>query len=283
MSNFAKGKDYEDFVEQVYQAILSAEQRNQRISFVALERNKTIQSWTGTPAEIDIYWEYTVAGITHKVAIECKNYNKVVDIGEIRDFSKKIEHIGGLKGLMAAKQGFSLNSIQQASAENIDLLIIRDPEPADWDGRLMKINIALHAITPARILQISPTVDKAWMLQNGYKVGDEVQFGGLSNQVFIEERAEGFKHSLHDLENHNFFEDNGVGTHTWIKSFKDGWIHNNERSIKIISIQIDYQGSSVSKSEVNIDFEKYVLAIMEYVNGHQQKQVILKSGEKKPY
>jgi hypothetical protein len=97
MSNYDAGKSYEDFVETVYKAILEAERRNGNIGHVTLERRKKITSKSGTPAEIDIYWEYTVAGIKNSVAIECRNYNKNVDIPGVRDFARKYQTSVALK------------------------------------------------------------------------------------------------------------------------------------------------------------------------------------------
>jgi hypothetical protein len=91
MSNKSKGDSYEDFVAEVYNAIFVAEQLMGKIHPISLERKKTIKSSNGTPSEIDIYWEYNMAGITNAVAIECKDFNRNVDLPKIRDFAHKIQ------------------------------------------------------------------------------------------------------------------------------------------------------------------------------------------------
>ncbi len=283
MSNHSKGKDYEDFVESVYQAILLAEKREGKTATIQLERNRKIISKSGTPAEIDIYWEYEIAGVTHQVAIECKNYNKSVDIQDVRNFARKIEQMSGLKGLMVSKLGFSGNAVKEASADHIDLLIIREQKDSDWDGYLRHVNINFHALMPTRTITINPAFNKEWMFANGFKVGDTISYQTTNDKILIEDRSEGFSHTLHALESHSFFEEKGVGRHTWSRAFKDGWISFDQQTFKLDSIDIEYANPAPIKSELHIDYSQYVLAIMEYVNRDQQKYAVLKSGERKPY
>lgn len=280
MSNYDAGKSYEDFVETVYKAILEAERRNGNIGHVTLERRKKITSKSGTPAEIDIYWEYTVAGIKNSVAIECRNYNKNVDIPGVRDFARKISDISGLKGLMVTKKGFSQNAIAEASADNIDLLVVREHEAEDWDGRLKSISINIHILDTSRATSFKSFVNKEWAAQNSYEGS---KWSSQNDMVTIEDRKTGFKHTLLDLEKNDFFENKDVGAHVWQKDFEDGWVSHGEDEIKVDKVEIGYFKPPVSKQEINIDFEKYVLAVMEYVNGQAGKFMVMTSGERKEY
>jgi hypothetical protein len=283
MSNFEAGQNYELFVETVYKALLEAELRNGKINRTAIERRKKIVSKNGTEAEIDLYWEYEIAGIKHCVAIECKNYNKNVDIPKVRDFADKISGIGGLKGLMVTKNGFSDQAIQRAKTSDIDLIVIREQEPSDWDGRIKNVAIRIHILNAARTLEIKPSFDKSWLLKNGYKEGDTISFGVNNNVLVFEDKADGFKHSLLDLENNHFFEQKVEGEQVWSRLFKDGWVYFDQKPLKLNSVSISYLNPPVSRQDINIDFENYVLAVMEYIAGKTGKFVVLKSGEKKEY
>ncbi|MDA0344957.1 MAG: restriction endonuclease [Proteobacteria bacterium] len=283
MSNLKKGKGYEEFVETVYKAILEAEKRQGKIGSVCIERNKIITSKSGTPAEIDIYWENEVAGIKHSVAIECKNYNKNIDIPRVRDFARKIEHISGLKGLMVTKKGFSENAIKEASADNIDLLVIREQTDEDWDGYIKTINIRMHIQQPCQTTSISPRLNKEWALTNGYAEGSQLQLNVRNDCLIFEDKETEFKHSLLELENGDFFEEKGIGQHVWEKQFTDGWMVVGTEAYKLDCVNITYVKPATIQSEMHIDFEQYVLAIMEYINGGSNKFVVLKNGEKKEY
>ena len=281
MSNYTAGKSYEDFVETVYKAILEAERRNGSVGHVNLERRKKITSKSGTPAEIDIYWEYTVAGITHSVAIECRNYNKNVDIPGVRDFARKISDISGLKGLMVTKKGFSQNAIDEAKADNIDLLVIREHVAEDLAGRITKASIRIHILEPCRTTSFQSFVDKEWAESNGYDA--QKNWGAQNNEIIIEDRETSFKYTLLELEQNAFFENKDVGDHVWERTFNDGWLSIGGQDIKVKKVQVGYTRPPVTHEEINIDFEQYVLAVMEYVSGKAGKFVVLTSGEKKEY
>ena len=284
MSNLAKGNSYEDFVEQVYQAILSVEKTAGNISTVKIERKKEITSKSGTPAEIDIYWEYEVAGAVYRTAIECKNQKRPVDVSQVRDFARKIEHRSGLKGLMASKSGFSDNAIQEASSDQIDLLIVREQKAEDWNGYLRELNLTFHVLSPSRTVKIEPRFNKEWMLnEGGFKIGDVISYRAQNNTTFIEDKASGFRHSVYELEGKSFFEDKGEGNHVWEKDFQDGWIYFDKDTYKIDSIKMEYVNPPVVKSEMSVDFTRYVLAVIEYVNKNKPSETVLKSGERKPH
>lgn len=283
MTNYETGKSYEGFVETVYAALLEAERRSSNIKHIQIERRKIITSKSNTNAEIDLYWEREEVGIKHCVAIECKNYNKNIDIGEVRDFADKISGIGGLKGLMVTKIGFSEQAIKRAKAADIDLIIIREQQPEDWDQRIKKVTLRIHALHPARTTEVKPSFDRSWLLENGYKIGDKIQFSCNNDVMIFEDKTDGFKASLLDLENNNFFSSNGYGNHIWERNFHDGWIYFDTKPMKINSVAIRYTNPRTTTQEMAIDFEQYVLAIMEYVIGGEGKYVVLKNGEKKSF
>lgn len=283
MSNYIKGNDYELFVETVYQALLAAEKESGQIGGVNIERKKIITSKSGTPAEIDLYWEYEIAGIKNSVAIECKNYNKNVGLPQIRDFARKISDISGLKGLVVTKKGFSKNAIKEAKADSIDLLIIREQQDVDWEDRISRICLRLHVLTASRAIDLQPRYNNKWMLANGYKKGDQISFQFVNNKLFFEDKEDGFRHSLLDLENKHFFEGKDPGEHIWERSFKDGWMTHEEDIFKIDAIKIKYINDPITQTEMNIDLTSYILAIMEYISGQGGKYVVLRNGEKREY
>jgi hypothetical protein len=279
ISNYAVGKRYEDFVEKVYKALIEAEKRNGKIGHIAIERRKKIISKSGTPAEIDIYWEYGIAGVKNCVAIECRNYNKNVDIQGVRDFARKISDISGLKGLMVTKKGFSNNAIAEAKADHIDLLIIREHKDKDFKGRITKVKIDILIDPPSQITNFKVFMNAELAAKNQIKEGPN--FLTPNDQTIIEDRRAGFRYSLLELEQNDFFEQRGVGKHTWRKSFQDGWIHYAEQSLQIEAVEMEYIKPAPVENKLAFDFEQYVLAFMEYIGGGHGKFVVMKSGERK--
>lgn len=282
MTNYKKGKKYENFVECVYKAILEAEKREGKTIPISIERNKTISSNNGTSAEIDIYWEFEIGGFKNSVAIECRNYNRNVDIPQVRDFADKISNISGLKGVMVTKKGFSKEAIARAKSSNIDLIVLREHQAQDWDGYLRGVNVRIHILHPSQSLNFTTHVNKEWATKSSYQP-DSNKVSVRNDLLILEDRESGFKHSLKEMEENDFYENKGAGHHAWEREFKDGWVHHGEESIKVDRIRIEYLKPDVTEDEFSIDFEQYVLAVIEYIHGKEGKFVVLKSGQQKSY
>ena len=85
--NLAKntGKEYEQFVAELQQALLNTEAFIQQKN-VKVEVNKIIVDNCGIKRQFDIYWEYELGGITYKTVIECKDYNSKISVDRIDGF-----------------------------------------------------------------------------------------------------------------------------------------------------------------------------------------------------
>jgi Restriction endonuclease len=278
-NNQSKGKDYEDYVEMVYRAIHEAESPNGSTKPVCIERNKIITSHDRTSAEIDIYWEFDLGGITYRVAVECKNLQKPVAIDKVRDFKDKITNLG-LKGLMVSKSGFTSQARKKASAAGIDLIVIREQVASDWNGRLKFVNLTLTIQVPCEAVKIMPVLD-----DQGFSVImanlNEIQMRDTEMQTLVfEDLASDFRHTLQELERQSFFEDKGFGKQTWQKSFADGWLHLGNQKFKIHSVEIDYIKSSPQNMNYQIDFGQNVLAFLEYKNDQNKKFFVTNDGKR---
>jgi len=295
MTNYTKGYSYENFVETVYKAILETESKNHSHNSVSLKRRKKIISKSGTPSEIDIFWKFEQAGITHAVAIECKNEKRNVSISSVRDFARKISDISGLKGLIVSSKGFSANAIKEAQADNIDLLIIRQDIDKDWEGRLKQVHLTGTIRIPPEITQIKPFYDKQWLDDNGFKAGSALTINAISNKIVIADNASGFRESVHSLICKNFFEPEAYGEQVWIKPLQDGCLlvdetndesplqENRSKVYPLKGIVIEYFKPFPYTETSIIDLTEKALAIMEYVSGKNGKFLVLKNGDRKSF
>ena len=145
MSSTARGEAYEEFVETLYRSLLDAE----GFGTVEVERNKTdLKSSSGCAHQIDIFWEFKMAGQTYQTAIECKAYASAVSIGRVRDFYGVLADIPGLKGIVVSLFGFQSGAKRYAEHYNIDLKEIRRPTEQDWEGRVRNIRHRIIIIIP---------------------------------------------------------------------------------------------------------------------------------------
>ncbi|MGA7619997.1 restriction endonuclease [Candidatus Binatus sp.] len=141
-SNVAKGTDYELFVQGVYETVLKAE----GVENVSVEHNIKLQGKSGCEHQIDVYWEFKLAGQVYRTAIECKAYNKEVDIGRIRDFYGVLADVANLNGIFATLVGYQSGAKQYARHYGIALKELRLPTPDDWAGRIKDIVINIYVL-----------------------------------------------------------------------------------------------------------------------------------------
>lgn len=65
---------YELLVQELHQALLN----NDGVENINVRHNVKIKGRSGATHQIDVYWEFKLAGVTYKTCIECKHYNTSV-------------------------------------------------------------------------------------------------------------------------------------------------------------------------------------------------------------
>src|SRR4051812_15378062 len=116
--------EYELFAKEIYAALL----KEQGIT-VDVKHNVKIQG-RSTSHQIDVYWEYRVAGVLMRVAIECKNYDSKknpVGIGKVRDFFGVLSDIGNISGIMVTKRKYQEGAMKFARTHGINLMTLYKP------------------------------------------------------------------------------------------------------------------------------------------------------------
>ncbi len=81
------GQELEDFIEQVCSISL----KNENLKNCKIEKNHVEIGKSGTKYKFDIFYEIKIAGISHKVAIECKYHDKMITEDMVRDFWGKLD------------------------------------------------------------------------------------------------------------------------------------------------------------------------------------------------
>lgn len=94
--------EYEKFTQEIYQELVNADV----LKATRVQHNVKLKSKSGQEHQIDVYWEYEIAGVRHRVAIECKNYNRNVEIGKVRDFYGVLSDLNNVAGIMVTKVGY---------------------------------------------------------------------------------------------------------------------------------------------------------------------------------
>ena len=119
--------EYEKFTQEIYQELVNADV----LKTTDVQHNIKLKGRSGQEHQIDVYWEYEIAGTKQKVAIECKNYNKTVGIGKVRDFYGVLYDLNNVAGIMVTKIGYQKGAKEYASEYGISLKELRAPNPGE--------------------------------------------------------------------------------------------------------------------------------------------------------
>lgn len=147
---------YEKFTQEVYQELVDADV----VRTTAVQHNVKLKGASGCDHQIDVYWEYELAGIKHKVAIECKNYNKLVPIGKVRDFYGVLSDLNNVVGVMVTKVGYQRGAKTYAKEKGIILRELRAPNPGE--AIVGQIELKLHMSIRHCLFMI----DEQWIMDH---------------------------------------------------------------------------------------------------------------------
>ena len=152
--------DYEKFVRDIQQALLNA----QGLETVNVQHNVPVKG-TSRSHQVDVYWEYRLAGVLHRVIIDCKHYKDTVEVGDVLQLQGVLVDIPGVRGVIATTMGFQKGAVDYAKVHAIGLKVIRAPEDSDWHGRLREIVLNIR-IDPPVLLGMNTVIDVAWAKAN---------------------------------------------------------------------------------------------------------------------
>lgn len=161
MKKMKKDTEYEKLAQEIYQNLISHQGNNA----IKVQHNVKLVGKSGRAHQIDVYWEYEIAGVYHKVLIECKNYTRPVSKGHTMAFHAVLADLNGVNGIMISKVGYQEGAKIYADHYGINLMELRNPNDSDLVGRIKEISIDFVAATPTIKSRI-PQVDKDWVLHN---------------------------------------------------------------------------------------------------------------------
>lgn len=275
------GRDYEQFVALLHQALLKAENITDQKN-IEIQLNKKIIDSCGIEREFDLYWEYELAGITYKTVIECKDYNSKIPLEKIDALIGKTRDLPDIRAVFATKKGYQSGAKQKADHNKIDLLIVREQNDSDWqdiDGTpyIKELVINITALMPAFIIKFDPLIDANWAKENtDIDFNAPPRLTALNNEIFIEEISSE-KYSLLDLSSRLGPLDNlECGTFSKEEYFDDAFISGPDFRYKIKGYKIAYIISKPHTNEMVIDFSKELIGVIEYLQKGTKKSIFKK-------
>ena len=139
MNTTAKGTEFENKVYNYLNSLLEKDiLPNSNKKYSQIFKHKEYNTDTSRKIDCDITIEnYNPLSEEETwsslVVVECKNYRRKVDIGEVDEFLGKLRNISGfsIKGIMVTTVGFSKTSIEKAIKEHIALIVVSN-EKFNW-------------------------------------------------------------------------------------------------------------------------------------------------------
>lgn len=217
--------DYELLAREVYAEILQSE----GMETVRVEHNVRIKGRSGQRHQIDVYWEFKAAGVTHRVAIECKNYTNPVSVGAVRNFSAALDDIGNIQGIFITKIDYQEGAKRFAEHQGIALKKLRDPTEEELRdaGAPPKVVLRGHIYHTANIRH-AIRFDVNWVFNNTpMKEGDPFEISALNSDIVVEAPNGEVLETMHALEcrlpkGKKVFEDQKGLSHEYV--FEDAFL-----------------------------------------------------------
>lgn len=261
-----RGTNYELLTQQVYQILLNAEWPGKNICVL---HDVKLAGISGQEHQIDVYWEYELAGIKNRVAIECKDYSKPLAIGKVRDFYGVLEDLKDVKGIIIAANGFQKGAKDYAKAFGINLkeLTLSDEVPV-----IAEIVNNTFISTKRRLFMI----DEAWAKGIGLNVDSYRKYLSvtlMTGNVWLNARhlplstidsdivnSNGEKiTSLEELE--STINKQIISGQEFAFPFDDAYVNSSSGLIKIKEVLITDKADTQSK-RYNLVAEGFVKAIL---------------------
>ena len=111
-----RSADYEEVVAQVYEALVPSGLGR------VLRNQQYVGKRSGHSHQIDVSIEMKVAELEILVIVECKYYNRTVEIGEVLELAERIDDIGAHKGALVSRRGFQAGALAVARSRSIALV-----------------------------------------------------------------------------------------------------------------------------------------------------------------
>lgn len=107
-----------------------------------------VQGKSGSWYQIDVLTKQSNGLQTIRTAIECKYWKNRVTRNVVSNLVTLLEDTNIEKGVVVSKEGFTSGAIALAKQRNINLVEMREPNDADWEGRIKTIHIMLSLHSP---------------------------------------------------------------------------------------------------------------------------------------
>jgi|SRR5699024_3092631 len=112
-----KGDRLESLIQYIYQVLSDSANKD-----IEVKNKHNIVGKSGIIHNIDVYYQFELNGITHKVIFECKNWNSKVSKEKVLALKSILEDIPNSVGVMVAPKGYQSGANKFAEHNGIELI-----------------------------------------------------------------------------------------------------------------------------------------------------------------
>ena len=259
---------FEQFTQRIYQKLVN----NDVLKPTIVEHNVKLKGKSGCMHQIDVYWEYEIAGNLHRVVIECKNYDSLVPVGKVRDFKGVLDDFNNVNGIMVSSKGYQDGAKKYADEYGISLKVARQP---GWNEIIGSITTVIHSDIRHTLFLI----DAEWMTEHNFDI-ERLRRFHITLQPHKEEYWQAATHfpiatkddiirdskgkkisSLEELKK-QLPDEHGEKT-TFVFPFEDGWLNSLYWGpVRIQEVRFEYE-NKVHETTINLAADGFVEAILE--------------------
>lgn len=247
------GTEFELFSKELYEELLGQHD----LKNLKVEHDISLKGATGQLHQIDVYWEFLIGGIIHKVAVECKDYTKTVSVGRIRDFAAALDDIGGIKGIFLTTVGYQAGAKKFAIGKGIALKTVKKEAITIDDFKGSGLITEVHAsITALMIENVVPSFefDLPYILAHVEEDKVQIDMACTDDKVLILDKDKQPLFSLYEFTQSAPNEPTDTQGLVFEKDLSED-LHfldfpNNTLPLKLNSIKITYD--TISSNEQHI-------------------------------
>lgn len=168
------GINFEKLTQSLYQQLVDYDMGEYQK--IEVKQNVKIKGKSGVEHQIDVYWEYKLAGVLYKTIIEVKDWKSKVKKEHIMGFYSKLDDIPGCpSGIFVSKTGFQSGAISYAKVHGIKLVVINETDTINH------IEIKYQINSP-HVENFTVIMDKEWLEK---EFGDESVAQTVSLNRFV--------------------------------------------------------------------------------------------------
>ena len=260
--------EYERFTQEIYQQLVNTDV----VKATKVLHDVKLEGRSGQKHQIDVYWEYEIAGNKHKVAIECKNYNRHVPISVVQGFKGVLDDLNDVNGIIVTKRGFQEGTKRYAKEWGISLKELRTP--GYGESIIGEIEFNTHIEKRHTLYK----VDEEWALRHGMDFSryrrnlDMMRFENdnkwsRATHIPLQTKdhiiRDGDGRAINSLEKMELeIPDHPTEDFPFTFSFEDGYVNmHNVGPVKILEVRFEYEISDQQRV-MKIDAEGFVRAIL---------------------